>query len=183
MNYSARDKILSELGFVNYATYLTSPTWFRIRQQVLAAFPFCDCGANSEQVHHAEYTRKNLTGENLAHMRGICAACHERLERNADGTKRPPAAITKIEYRRLEAPAQKAAKLPKNRDRRPPKPPPVKGERKKSKLRKFACIQCGFTLVAEAKPEACPNCEKPAGNREPAHIGRTLATEPRTERG
>lgn len=88
--YKDRDKILLQIGYNSYGDYLASDLWRKIRSGQLSKKRYCfRCGAQAEQVHHHYYTLANLSGLTRNGLLSICSVCHELLEFNEDGTKRP----------------------------------------------------------------------------------------------
>ena len=82
--------LLASLGFKTYHHYLKSDLWREIRQQVLSKSPFCvACGIPANVVHHMNYRKKTLLGEDLESLVPLCQECHEYIEFYNDGTKRP----------------------------------------------------------------------------------------------
>lgn len=92
--YGARNRILVRLGFADYAAYLASPLWRKIRRRALTdgrgERRQCRCGEPAEQIHHARYTEANLTGRSLKGLVPACDACHRKAEWNDRGEKLPP---------------------------------------------------------------------------------------------
>lgn len=79
--YEKRGRLLRELGFDSYKTYLSSPLWHSIRAKVLVGGVKCyGCPGKANQVHHGRYTRENLSGTSLRYLYPICRDCHERIE-------------------------------------------------------------------------------------------------------
>ena len=93
--YAARNELLHALGFKNYTAYLTSDTWKKIRHRVLLRRPPCrSCGRNTNQVHHAKYTKENLTGVSLDGLVAVCSHCHKNAEYSKKGNKVGPTQAT-----------------------------------------------------------------------------------------
>jgi len=87
--YRERNTLLKELGYADYGAYLKSNLWKRIRTQVLGMHK-CKCaccGKPAFQVHHLQYSRAAMLGENLLHLAPVCRDCHESAEVR-DGIKR-----------------------------------------------------------------------------------------------
>ena len=99
--YTERNAILLELGFKDYRAYLRSALWKDIRTRKLAESPDCySCGSTRLlQIHHAQYTVKNLTGATLEHTYTLCARCHRWCEVSKGGYKRNPAQATREMFR------------------------------------------------------------------------------------
>lgn len=86
--YRRRNKVLKGMGFPAYQDYLASPLWGAIRFQVLERDGHvCRvCDAPAAIVHHQEYTKQALTGEDLRQLYSLCRKCHEHIE--LDGGKK-----------------------------------------------------------------------------------------------
>lgn len=80
--YTARNKILWKMGYEDYAQYLKSPLWRKIRGRVMARHnKVCQvCWGKAWQIHHVYYSKANLTGSSLRGMMAICGKCHGMLE-------------------------------------------------------------------------------------------------------
>lgn len=89
MSYSGRNEILLGMGFKDYAAYLASPRWFKIRARVFEERGrSCSvCGEAADQVHHTRYAKADLVGSTLNEMWPICRPCHEAVEFDVDGKK------------------------------------------------------------------------------------------------
>lgn len=87
--YSRRNRRIRELGLAQtYQEYLKSDIWLWIRRRVLdrdkRRCRLCD--AKATEVHHTNYSRTTLIGQNLAALYAVCRKCHETVE-FADGRK------------------------------------------------------------------------------------------------
>ena len=87
--YEDRQTIIESLGFVTYNDYLQSDLWKDIRTKRLRKDGHkCKiCKNPATQVHHIDYTIKNLSG-GLIDLRSICAACHYAVEFYPNGKRR-----------------------------------------------------------------------------------------------
>lgn len=85
------------MGYENYAKYLESPLWRRIRALVLRDGRVCagGCGRMATQVHHGDYSRETLEGHNLTDLYPVCSGCHFRIEFTGAGRKVPPSKATR----------------------------------------------------------------------------------------
>lgn len=87
--YSRRNRRIRELGLAQtYQEYLKFDIWLWIRRRVLdrdkRRCRLCD--AKATEVHHTNYSRTTLIGQNLAALYAVCRKCHETVE-FADGRK------------------------------------------------------------------------------------------------
>lgn len=81
MSYAERNRVLRQLGYVDYAAYLASPLWSEIRGQILYRSPrCCACPRVASQVHHRSYAKAALTGEDVTQLVSICRECHSEIE-------------------------------------------------------------------------------------------------------
>lgn len=89
-SYASRNDILRNLGYDSYSDYLTSPTWNAIREHILSATPDClACGSPATQIHHIDYSKQTLLGNNHQSLVALCRTCHEHIEFDAEyGNKR-----------------------------------------------------------------------------------------------
>lgn len=80
--YVVRNRLLADLGFSDYSQYRSSKLWKGIRLRVFKRDKsLCRlCKRKAKVVHHITYTKKNLTGQNLAYMISLCNRCHCRCE-------------------------------------------------------------------------------------------------------
>ncbi len=82
--YIHRNKVLGEIGFGTYAEYLASPLWREIRAKRLLTQNTCSCCTNTAIVlHHANYYRKLLLGDEKSVKRDLyplCTSCHRKVE-------------------------------------------------------------------------------------------------------
>jgi hypothetical protein len=88
-DYMRRNEVLQRLGFATYADYLASPQWRIIRQRVLKRdrYKCHGCGNEAIQVHHQQYTKPVLMGDDIEPLVAICVKCHKGIELNANGDK------------------------------------------------------------------------------------------------
>ena len=82
--YIKRDQIVKSLGFASFGEYLQSPLWAEVRNKAFERNgAFCvRCGGDATQIHHASYSRPNLTGRDVRRLKPVCSTCHERAERH-----------------------------------------------------------------------------------------------------
>lgn len=75
---------------MNYAEYLASPQWRRIRQRVLRRDRgLCrSCGRRAYQVHHGSYSRATMEGRELSQLFAVCGRCHLAATFSVTGSKR-----------------------------------------------------------------------------------------------
>ena len=76
------------LGFKSYKAYLASDLWASIRKRQLSRAPRCHCGEKATQVHHQNYTWRNINGFDLEGLFSICYACHKRAHGRAPNPQR-----------------------------------------------------------------------------------------------
>lgn len=88
--YHQRDRLLSDLGFKSYRSYLSSDLWRTTRRRFLQTRKKCEiCDrARATQVHHIRYTKRALLGHSYRDMIAICGECHCRAELDSLGYKR-----------------------------------------------------------------------------------------------
>ena len=84
-------KAFMSLGFENYADYLASPLWRKIRAQVLSSsHSTCQCcGAHATQVHHFSYDLQYMDGSDSKALIPICESCHHKASVSRKGNKMP----------------------------------------------------------------------------------------------
>ncbi len=80
--YVQRNILIRKLGFSDYAEYLQSDLWKKIRARCFGRFRMkCNlCGGQATEVHHIKYTHANLSGESIQHLVAVCRSCHEGVE-------------------------------------------------------------------------------------------------------
>ena len=94
--YDKRDALVRRLGYVSYQGYLRSAMWAQIRRVVINGFTLCHfCSRLASQVHHGEYTLRNLSGKSLRGLYPVCDACHEAGEYTTNGRKLSPVDATR----------------------------------------------------------------------------------------
>jgi len=92
--FATNDQDISaqSLGFTNYADYMASKKWERIRRRVLkrdCRRCLCCSGTASQMyVHHRSYTQKVLAGEDDTQLASICEGCHEFIHWDESGKYR-----------------------------------------------------------------------------------------------
>lgn len=150
-SYSKRNEILSGLGFTSYSEYLQSPLWQAIRSRVLKSSPLClKCEHKAEQVHHATYTKDNLSGETTVGLFSICSACHKWAEFDEAGNKLPLHAANK----RLGITNKTKHQRPKTKAQRKV----IRDEcvRYRKSRRRTVCPRCGHAVLHEGR--LCSEC-------------------------
>lgn len=88
--YGMRDVILQQIGYSSYGDYLESDLWHQIRALLLRDRRrcwVCHRRRKATQVHHQEYTRRNLLGETSHGLKPVCRICHRCLEFRREGGK------------------------------------------------------------------------------------------------
>lgn len=88
-SYGARNEVLKDLGFEDYAMYLRSPLWAKVRTNVFEQRGrdcYC-CGLMAIEVHHERYALEDLEGRCLDFLHPICDRCHRFIERDENGEK------------------------------------------------------------------------------------------------
>ena len=87
--YEDRDKLLLEMGYDSYNSYLLSPLWQGIKVRQICRCRTCMvCGEKMEVVHHTSYDRKVLEGKTKSGLVSLCHRCHKLIEFNKAGRKR-----------------------------------------------------------------------------------------------
>jgi 5-methylcytosine-specific restriction endonuclease McrA len=94
--FGLRNRLLQQLGWLDYRDYLESETWATIRARKLEAWPTCySCGRPANEIHHQAYTREALLGEADYLLWTVCAPCHRAAEVvKGHRVKLPPAATS-----------------------------------------------------------------------------------------
>ena len=88
--YEKRDQVLKVMGFKSYDEYLASPLWKKIRAKAYARCGTCRlCPAKADNIHHASYEYKVLRGVSPQKLIPLCRSCHEGIEFDDRGSKRP----------------------------------------------------------------------------------------------
>ncbi len=87
--YVSRDLILKDLGFFNYADYLNSRLWYDLRFRVFREKgSYCfTCPDLACQLHHNDYRRETLLGDDISAIVPICEPCHRSIEVDQHGKK------------------------------------------------------------------------------------------------
>jgi hypothetical protein len=124
-----RNAVLLEMGYKDYAEYLKSPLWGKIRKSVLVrdGKKCCRCDQKANQVHHRDYTREALMGDDTSDMVSICAACHEFIEYLGTAKLDLATANARLTIPCLE-PVIRAKKKRKKKEKSKPSPPKTKAE-------------------------------------------------------
>jgi hypothetical protein len=75
-----------------YAKYLQSKKWKRIRRRVLKRDGrlFRRCGGRATLVHHRSYAPEVLAGDNDEQLASLCEGCHTVIHYDEFGAKRTP---------------------------------------------------------------------------------------------
>ena len=95
--YADRQLLLINLGFKDYAEYLTSELWARIRSAKLTPHKVCVlCDCKSEQVHHLSYDEETLMGRRMSNLVQLCRTCHLQIEFTPTGEKRAMREVNKM---------------------------------------------------------------------------------------
>lgn len=93
---------LMVLGMRNYAEYLASPLWARIRRRVYRrAEGLCEtkgCSSKATAIHHWSYALKVMNGSTLKSLQAVCEACH--LRHHGIGNRKPKGPDPRRERRR-----------------------------------------------------------------------------------
>jgi 5-methylcytosine-specific restriction protein A len=55
-----------------------SPAWKALRAAVLAAHPWCGCGARTTEVDHVRAVRDGGAPLDEANLEALCKPCHSR---------------------------------------------------------------------------------------------------------
>lgn len=99
--YESRNAILRAIGFSNYAEYLKSDLWKRIRAKVfrVKGRTCMLCGEPADVPHHNRYHRQDLLGWTLKYINPICNRCHHGIE--FDDGEKVPLKTAAESYRRL----------------------------------------------------------------------------------
>lgn len=84
------DAISRELGFRDYAHYLSSTIWKTIRRRILDRDnrTCVKCDGKASLVHHKTYSVAVLRGESDDQLVSLCEGCHVVIHTNEDGSKR-----------------------------------------------------------------------------------------------
>lgn len=96
-SYESRNLILRKMGFRSYAEYLKSDLWKRVRASMFKRKDrLCYiCSDPAYTGHHNRYRESDLNGETIKHLHPICEKCHDRIELEPDGSKRPMCNVTR----------------------------------------------------------------------------------------
>ena len=90
-SYESRQKYLEELGFSSYADYRLSDLWKEVRAKVFKQFGNqCQlCGEPATEAHHNRYHKNDLIGKRIKFIKPLCRRCHQSIEFDDRGFKRP----------------------------------------------------------------------------------------------
>lgn len=102
--YMKRDVFLYSLGFDSYKEYLASALWMSIKERVYEkrGRQCTLCWRTARYLHHQSYAPAVLLGEDINHILPICYVCHNLVEVDANGRKRPMEEVHKV-FRRMRA--------------------------------------------------------------------------------
>ena len=83
---------LDRVQAADYADYLKSPLWRKIKRRVLKrdGNSCLRCGGKATRVHHRSYADEVLAGNNDAQLASICEGCHNFIHFDDNGYKRSP---------------------------------------------------------------------------------------------
>jgi hypothetical protein len=83
---------LDRVQTADYAEYLKSPLWRKIKRRVLKRDgKACRrCGGKATRVHHRSYTDEVLAGNDDEQLASICEGCHNFIHFDDNGYKRNP---------------------------------------------------------------------------------------------
>ncbi|KAF0137607.1 MAG: hypothetical protein FD153_1638 [Rhodospirillaceae bacterium] len=84
--YGERNRILQQMGFPTYTTYLASDLWKSIQRD---DYQCVICRQPAHAVHHKRYCLSTLSGRNLNRLLTLCKSCHDYIEFD-NSKKRPP---------------------------------------------------------------------------------------------
>jgi hypothetical protein len=83
---------LDRVQSADYADYLKSPLWRKIKRRVLKrdGNSCRRCGAKAKRVHHRSYDDEVLAGNDDEQLSSICEGCHNFIHFGDNGNKRLP---------------------------------------------------------------------------------------------
>ncbi len=83
---------MDKVQAADYADYLKSPLWRKIKRRVLKRDgETCRrCGGKATRVHHRSYTDEVLAGNDDEQLASICEGCHNFIHFDDNGYKRSP---------------------------------------------------------------------------------------------
>ncbi len=82
---------LESLGFASYREYLLSELWKDIRRAVFDHHGETCVGCRrtrATQIHHKEYTKPAMLGENLNLLVPLCGQCHKHAHAKRNSAQR-----------------------------------------------------------------------------------------------
>lgn len=165
MNYKARNSIIAEMGYADYAAYLASPLWKGIRARVYAAkgrnCVHCK-SCKAQAVHHADYDKPTMLGDVIDSLMPVCDDCHEALHRS--------------KKRRVNSPLKPSA----------PRTPKKLSAKKRRKMRnaewarqeKRRCSCGNLALPGQLMCRQCPGKQKNSCYGKPAKSSWTTGGDP-----
>lgn len=114
--YTKRNDVLERLGYDDYKEYLSSPFWAGLRQLIFKRDRWsCRCcGAKAQAIHHDSYSRRVMRGSNHKPLYAVCNPCHDQIERDESGGKRPFKEARAVFREMLTAHGKATADLPVN---------------------------------------------------------------------
>jgi len=85
-----RRRTLDVLEMDYYQQYLKSARWRKIKRRILDRDKnICQCcGGHGTYVHHRNYSRETLMGEDDAKLATVCGGCHNLIHFDDNGVKR-----------------------------------------------------------------------------------------------
>lgn len=85
-----RSRVKSDVTLMDYADYLKSALWKRIKKRVLERdTKTCQCcGGKGNVVHHRSYERDVMEGHNDAMLATVCNGCHDIIHFTDVGERR-----------------------------------------------------------------------------------------------
>lgn len=118
--YFHRRFVLKRLGFSSYSEYLNSELWAEIRSSVLDRDGRkCKlCSMTAAVVHHIEYTLVTLRGDCLDSLVSLCRSCHDNIEVDENGRKRPLAEAMNFYFSLIGSDKRVLTKSPPRKSKR-----------------------------------------------------------------
>lgn len=147
---TARQKLLSDLGFRNWGHYWKSAARQEIHQKKLALHPTCAlCRKKADQVFYLWYSHQALTNHQAEDLVSLCSACLQ-LTTASLGNRPKPIAEAQHRCRKLLARVQRGKPLSRSRSKKPGYGrwaynylPGKNGKRRPAK--RGPCLSCGRT--------------------------------------
>jgi hypothetical protein len=147
VTYTQRNALLTKLGYDTYDHYLSSWLWVEIRGAVLDRDGHkCKlCGADTNIVHHINYSKDTLLGDSLDALVSVCQACHRKIEFTDKNKKRSLFGAV-MAYRKLTKISRQRARGETHNAR---------GKRKKRR----AGARCACGNFRKRKKQMCKVCD------------------------